>query len=190
MACAIFLLVACTLPRAAVAEGIWYKLCFDQTTGREGDPKDAKVNVCLTQVDVRDNVTAVVKAKFALRQIQGQDKPQLVVMLPLRSAIAQGAFAQIDDEKPFKLSYTSCDQAGCYAEVTVDPSVVSQLKSAKEIYFGGMDTTGKWLKIPLPLESFPKAFDGAPVPLAKYNDDQRKSAEMIKQRQKSSEKQP
>jgi invasion protein IalB len=171
---------------------IWYKLCIDVPTpeptkpGEQPKPQKPeemkKTNVCLTQVDVRDNATAILIGKLAVRQIHGQDKPQLLAMLPLGSALQPGALVKIDDKEPIKLAYTTCDQAGCYAEANVDPALLASMKTGKQIAYLGIDVTGRALSIPLPLEGFAKAIDGAPVPVEKYNEDQKKIAEVIKQR--------
>lgn len=171
---------------------IWYKLCIDVPTpdpvkpGEKPKPQKPeemkKVNVCLTQVDVRDNATAILIGKLAVRQVAGQDKPQLLAMLPLGSALPPGALVKVDDKEPVKLAYTTCDQAGCYAEASIDPALINTMKTGKQIAYLGIDVTGRALSIPLPLEGFAKALDGKPVPVEKYNEDQRKIAEVIKQR--------
>jgi invasion protein IalB len=171
---------------------IWYKLCIDVPAPepvkpgekpKKQKPEDMKkVNVCLTQVDVRDNATAILIGKLAVRQVAGQKKPQLLAMLPLGSALPPGALVKVDDKEPIKLAYTTCDQAGCYAEAQIEPALVKEMKTGKQIAYLGIDVTGRALSIPLPLEGFAKAIDGKPVPVDKYNADQKKIAEVIKQR--------
>ena len=56
------------------------------------------------------------------------------------------------------------------------------MKGGKQIAYLGIDVTGRALSIPLPLEGFAKAFEGQPVPVEKYNEDQRKIADVIRQR--------
>ena len=179
-------------PAAAKAADVWYKLCIDVPVAeapkkgeqpKQQKPEDMKkVNVCLTQVDVRDNATAILIGKIAVRQVAGQDKPQMLAMLPLGSALPPGALVKIDDKEPIKLQYTTCDQAGCYAEANIEPALIDQMKGGKQIAYLGIDVTGRALSIPLPLEGFAKAFEGKPVPVDKYNEDQRKIAEVIRQR--------
>ncbi len=150
---------------------------------KQQKPEDLKkVNVCLTQVDVRDNATAILIGKIAVRQVAGQPKPQMLAMLPLGSALPPGALVKVDDKEPIKLVYTTCDQAGCYAEASIEPALVDQMKTGKQIAYLGIDVTGRALSIPLPLAGFAKAIDGQPVPVDKYNEDQRKIAEVIRQR--------
>jgi invasion protein IalB len=171
---------------------IWYKLCMDVPTpeptkpGEQPKPQKPeemkKTNVCLTQVDVRDQATALLIGKLLVRQISGQPKPQLVVMLPLQSNLPAGALVKVDDKEPIKLAYTTCDQIGCYAEAVIEPATVDQMKTGKQIAYLGMHVSGQAVSIPLPLEGFAKAIDGAPVPIEKYTEDQRKIAEIIRQR--------
>jgi invasion protein IalB len=184
-------------PGAQAAAGqkpadVWYKLCIDVPVAeatkpgeqpKQQKPEDMKkVNVCLTQVDVRDNATAILIGKIAVRQVAGQDKPQMLAMLPLGSALPPGALVKVDDKEPIKLQYTTCDQAGCYAEANIEPALIDQMKGGKQIAYLGIDVTGRALSIPLPLEGFAKAFEGQAVPVEKYNEDQRKIADVIRQR--------
>ena len=188
---------AAALPQQAAAaggqkHGEWYKLCFDMPAPeptKPGEPPKQqkpeemkKVNVCLTEYDVRDPTTQVLLGKLLIRQIAGQEKPQVLAMLPLGAALQLGALVKIDDKEPIKLAYTACDPIGCYAEASIEPAMLTQMKSGKQIAYFGIDVTGRTLGIPLPLEGFAKAIDGAPVPVEKFNEDQRKIAETIKQR--------
>jgi invasion protein IalB len=171
---------------------LWYKLCIDVPVPeptkpgeqpKQQKPEDMKkVNVCLTQADVRDNATAILVGKISVRQVAGQDKPQMQAMLPLQSALPPGVLVKIDDKEPFMLTFTTCDQTGCYAEANIEPAIVEQMKVGKQIAFRGIDARGRVLSVPLPLEGFAKAIDGQPVPIDRYNEDERKIAEIIKTR--------
>jgi invasion protein IalB len=177
---------------AEQSRALWYKLCSDlpvREPAKPGEPPKQqkpeemkKVAVCLTQADVRDNVTAMLVAKLVVRQIAGQANPQILVMLPLQSALPPGALVKLDDKDPLRLPYTACDQGGCYAETNIEPAMLDQMKTGKQISFAGMDITGRTLNVPLPLEGFAKAIDGAPVPQEKYIEEQRRFAELIKAR--------
>ncbi len=104
---------------------VWYKICMERPVPepvklseppKQQKPEEIKkVNMCITQVDVRDNVIGV-RGKSAIRQTAGQEKPQLMAMLPLGEILPLEALVKIDDKEPIKLTYQSCDQAGCYAE--------------------------------------------------------------------------
>ncbi|MGA7327816.1 MAG: invasion associated locus B family protein [Rhodomicrobium sp.] len=179
-------------PQAATEQtkpDLWFKLCSDVAVPEPvvpGEPPKQKkpeemkkVNVCLTQADVRDNTTLMLVGKLVIRQIAGQPKPQIMVMLPLQSALRAGALVKLDDKESIKLVYTVCDRAGCYAESAIEPAMIDQMKSGKQIAFAGMDVTGRSLAIPLTLEGFAKAIDGPPMPMQTYVEQQRKIAEII-----------
>ncbi|MFY9639711.1 MAG: invasion associated locus B family protein [Rhodomicrobium sp.] len=183
-------------PQSAAAGGqksdIWYKLCIDvpvpEPTKPGEPPKQQKpgemkkVNACLTQADVRDNATAVLVGTLAVRQIVGQPKPQILVMLPLQSALPPGALVKIDDKEPIKLAYTTCDRAGCYAEANIEPALVNQMKAGKQIAYLGIGISRHPLSVSLPLAGFAKAIDGPPMSVEKYNEEQGKIAKVIKAR--------
>lgn len=169
---------------------VWYKLCVDAPVieqAKEGEAANAKkeakkVNVCLTQADVRDKTTALLVGKVAVRQVEGSDKPQLLAMLPLGSVLPAGALVKVDEAEPVKLTYTHCHMEGCVAEANVEAAVVDQMKKGKFVGYFGKDLSGKTLSVPVPLEGFAAAYDGKPIPLAKYNEDQKKIAEFIRGR--------
>jgi invasion protein IalB len=173
---------------------VWYKLCVDAPVvepvkeGAAADPKAAKpaepkkVNVCLTQADVRDKTTALLVGKVAVRQVEGSNKPQVLAMLPLGSVLPAGALIKVDEGEPIKLAYTHCHMEGCVAESTVEAAVVDQMKKGKLVGYFGKDLSGRTLSVPIPLEGFAKAHDGAAIPIEKYNEDQKKIAEFIRKR--------
>ncbi len=167
----------------------WYKLCNDIPVPepvKPGDsPKQQKPEemkndqVGLTQADVRDRTTAMLVGKLAIRQIAGEPKAQILVMLPLGSSLPPGALVKLDDKEPIKLVYTNCERVGCYAEGNIEPALIDQIKAGKQIAYLGIDVTGRALSIPLPLEGFAKAIDGPPMPAKTYFEQQHKIAEII-----------
>ncbi len=177
-------------PKLGISD--WYKICLDVPVPEQTKPGEQpkqqkpeemkKVNVCITQVDIRDTMIGEIHGKLAVRQAAGQEKAQLLAMLPLRSLLPAGALVKIDDKEPIKLTYQSCDEAGCFAEAIVEPALVATMKTGKQIAYLGMDVAGHALSIPLPLEGFAKAFDGQPIPIEKYNEDQKKIAEIVYKR--------
>ena len=182
-------------PQAAAEQkkpDLWFKLCGDVPVPeplKPGEPPKQqkpeemkKVNVCLTQAEVRDNTTLMLVGKLVIRQIAGQPKPQIMVMLPLQSALRAGALVKLDDKESIKLVYTICDRAGCYAESAIEPAMIDQMKSGKQIAFAGMDVTSRTLAIPITLEGFAKAIDGPPIPMQSYVEQQHKIAEIINAR--------
>jgi invasion protein IalB len=171
---------------------IWYKLCVDMPVpeptkpGEQPKPQKPeemkKVNVCLTQVDLRDPQTAMLVSKIAIRQVAGQDKPTILAMLPLGEVIPAGAFVRVDEKEPIRLAYTTCDIGGCYAEAPVEPAMVDQIKAGKNIEYLGLTVTGQKPQFRVPLEGFAKAIDGQPMPIEKFTEEQKRIAEVIRHR--------
>jgi invasion protein IalB len=171
---------------------IWNKICFNVATGPsveatfvppQIEQKSGNVtNVCLTQADIRDNSVGTVIGRVSLRVVAGQSKPQLLAMSPLGRALRSGALLQIDSRDPIKLQYVTCDKAGCYAEVTVDSAIVDQMKTGTQVSFADTDLAGSTIRVPLPLNGFAKAVDGAPLSLDKYNEFQKRIANMYRRR--------
>jgi invasion protein IalB len=169
---------------------VWYKLCADMPVpepAKPGEPPKQqkpeemkKVNVCLTQFDVHDPSIYLLISKIALRQVQGQDKPQIFAMLPLGALLPAGARVRIDEKDEISITYSTCDQAGCYAEAVVEPAVIDQMKTGKAIEYRGIDVLGRMPRFRVPLEGFAKAFEGAPTPPDKYTEDQKKIADFIR----------
>jgi invasion protein IalB len=178
---------------AQARANLWYKLCIDAPVPEPAKPGEQpkpqkpeemkKTNVCLTQLDVHDGATAILVGKLAVRQFANQPKPQLLAVLPPHMALPPGVLVKLDDkEPPIRLAYTMCDRANCYAEAVIEPSVIDQMKTGKQIAYFGVDATDRAFSMPLPLEGFAKAHDGPPASIDKYNEEQKKIAEVIQQR--------
>lgn len=125
---------------------IWYKICFGVPSGPTAEatyapPQEIRqetgdaTKICITQADIRDNATAALIAKVAVRQITGQDKPQLTVMVPLGPALRSPAALQIDNSGPIKLPFATCDKAGCYADAAVETGLLDQMKNGSRVAF-------------------------------------------------------
>jgi tetratricopeptide (TPR) repeat protein len=150
------------------AQVIWYKLCLPVPAPDPARPGEKKpVEVCLTQVDIRDRSTAVLIGKIAVRDVRGEDKPTVLVLLPADSARSAGALLKIDGREPLRLAYTNCDQAGCLAEVKIEPAVIGLMKNGKQISYLGLDASGQARSIAMPLSGFSAAYDGPPIPVEK-----------------------
>jgi invasion protein IalB len=183
---AIAMSLALTLLLSAGASGaapikLWYKVCTKEPLPASSANVEAG-DICQTFVDVRDNKTAILIGRVSIRQRPGQTGYQLETLLPLNSALAPGALVKIDEREPVKLAYKRCDAGGCYAYAAVGDPVITQMKSGKQITFLAVNKAGKAWKVPLPLAGFAEAFDGPPLPIDKYQIDQKKIAEVIAKR--------
>jgi invasion protein IalB len=193
------------LSRRPTTHSDWYKLCVDVAKPKtpnnkpnhkphdkpnDNDTEDhpdllmkislRTIRVCLTQIDVRDNETSILTGKLALREVPGQDRPQLMALLPLGVSLPDGASVTIGNSKPYKLSFTTCDRAGCYAEVSADPSIADDLRDNTQAAYTGQDESGATLTVRVKLSGFADAFEGRPTPMEVYKAQQRKLAEEIR----------
>jgi invasion protein IalB len=163
----------------------WYKLCTEVRVppqkNKTGDPnaQEKRTNVCLTQVDIRDEDSMVLAGKIAARKIDGRASWQMLVILPLGTSLTEGATAVIDRGEPIKLAFSTCDAAGCYAEADIPAGTLDQLKTGHEVSFSGTGESGDTLVVPVSLSGFKEALDGAAMPTEVFNAEMRRIAETI-----------
>ncbi len=158
----------------------WVKLCEKAPSlAEEGKTLD----VCLTHHERIDGNTGRVLVSAALRQVEGQDKRTVMVMVPLGMALPAGVQAKIDENEPIKLRFTICHIGGCTAETEATEEIVSQFKSGQQLIVAAVNIAGKPIGFPVPLTGFTKALDGEPVDNEKYRTARRQLMETIQQRQ-------
>jgi invasion protein IalB len=120
----------------------------------------------------------------AIREIEGQPKPALIVMLPLGMALLPGVQAKVDEQTDLiKFPFTLCHPAGCTGETEATPELLAKLKSGKELMVAAMNVSGTPLGFPVPLTGFGPALDGAPLDSQKYADARKGLMDIIKKRQ-------
>jgi invasion protein IalB len=189
----------------------WVKLCEKATLqNKDKDGKDVKEekNICLTHHERLDGNTGMVLVSAAIRQVEGNDKRQLMVMVPLGMAIQPGLRAtvypkelwekaqkneKIDEKqlKPVDLKYSLCHPAGCTAEVEASAELVESLKTGGGLMVLAMNAAAQPVAFPVPLEGFGAAHAGAPVNNQAYaqargqlmQQIRQRHAELLKQRQ-------
>src|SRR5690606_889489 len=118
--------------QADAPQSAWVKLCEKAPIvlrDKEGKPTREQRNICLTHHERLDGNTGLVLVSAALRQVEGEDKQHLMVMVPLGMAIGPGLRATIypaeqwdkiqknekfDDSKltPIQVKLSLCHPAG------------------------------------------------------------------------------
>ncbi len=181
----------------------WVKLCEKAPIVKKGaDGKDEKEekNLCLTHHERLDGNTGMVIVSAAIREIEGQDKQSLMIMVPLGMALPPGIRAavytkdqwaaaqkneKIDEKalKPIELKYSLCHPAGCTAETEATADIIEQMKSGGGIMVLAMNASAQPIGFPVPLDGFADAKAGAPVDNAKYASARKALMEQIRQRQ-------
>jgi invasion protein IalB len=165
---------------AGEEQSAWVKLCEEAPNLQ--DPKK-KLNVCLTHHERLDGNSGRVLVSAAIREVDGQDKKALMVMVPLGMALPPGVQVKVDENEPVKLQYTLCHAAGCTAEAEADAKVVEQMKKGKQVVVAAINLAGKAIGFPVPLTGFDKALAGKPVDNEKYKEARKRLMLQIRDRQ-------
>ena len=178
-------------PAAAAPAGkqsAWVKLCetAEQTVkDKDGKESEIKKNICLTHHERLDGNTGMVIVSAAVREIEGNDKKQFMIMVPLGMAIPPGLKAavytkemwdkaakneKVDEAllKPIDLKFSLCHPAGCTAEVEATKELVDGMKTGGGIMVLALNAGAQPIGFPVPLEGFNEAYGGKPVNNEEY----------------------
>ncbi len=170
---------------AAAAEGqsSWVKLCDKVTSNtKDKDGKDQKTqkNVCATFHDTIDANSGMTVVSAAVREVEGEAKPDLQVTVPLGMIIPAGARVSVlsteqadklkkgeeIDAKSVKqvdLKFTACLPNGCTAELAAPDEVLAQMKTGGALLVRSVYVSGQPFSVPVPLSGFDKAITGKAV---------------------------
>lgn len=181
----------------------WVKLCEKTPLLKKGeDGKEIKEekNICLTHHERLDGNTGLVIVSAAIREVEGQDKKHLMVMVPLGMALPPGLRASvytkeqwqkaeknegIDDKdiKLIELKYALCHAAGCTAEIEADNALIDQMKVGGGLMILAINAAAQPVGFPIPLEGFTESFSGKPVDNAEYKKARAQLMSQIRERQ-------
>jgi len=182
----------------AADQVMWVKLCEKAPVMTQKDGKDVREDksICLTHHERLDGNTGMVLVSAAIRQVEGQDKQHLMVMVPLGMALQPGLRAsvyskelwdkaqkneKVDDAnlKPEQLRFTLCHPAGCTAEIELTKEFIDKLKTNAGLMIFSINGSGQVIAFPVPLTGFAKALDGAPADNQAYMQQRRILMEKI-----------
>ena len=181
----------------------WVKLCEKAPmVKKDKDGKDVKEekNLCLTHHERLDGNTGMVLVSAAIRQVEGQDKQSLMVMVPLGMAIPPGIRAavyskeqwaavqkneKIDEKtlKPIELKYSLCHPAGCTAEIEATKDILDQMAAGGGMMVLAMNAGAQPVAFPVPLDGYNEAAAGPPVDNEKYGKARAALMQSIRKRQ-------
>ncbi len=191
-------------PAAGAPQSAWVKLCEKAPfAGKDKDGKEVKTekSICLTHHERIDGNSGMVLVSAAIRQIEGDTKSHLMVMVPLGMALAPGmqigVYAKdmwdkvnkgekVDDSKlkPIKLAYALCHAAGCTAEAETTPEMLTEIKGGSGMIVYALNGNGAPVAFPVPLSGFDMALNGKPVDNAEYTKARQNLMQQIAQRQR------
>jgi invasion protein IalB len=144
----------------------------------------------------------MVLVSAAIRQVEGQDKQHLMVMVPLGMAIQPGLRAKIyektmwdqaqknekvDDSKieAIKLNFSLCHPAGCTAELDLDKGIMDKIQAGAGMMVFAINANGQVIAFPVPLNGFSAALSGAPIDNVKYSEARKGLMQQIALRQQA-----
>jgi len=187
----------------AGSKSAWVKLCEKaQIPSKDKDGKDVaqEKNICLTHHERLDGNTGMVLVSAAVRQVSGQDKQALMVMVPLGMLLQPGMRANIYpkdqwdlvqknekvDESKLKgiqLAYTLCHPAGCTAETEATTDLLNTMKTSGGLLVFAINAAGAPVVFPVPLAGFDASYAGPPIDTKQYSEARKSLMQQIAQRQ-------
>ena len=181
----------------------WVKLCEKAPlVKKDKDGKELKEEkqLCLTHHERLDGNTGMVLVSAAIREIEGQPKKSLMIMVPLGMAIPPGIRAaiyskeqwaaaskneKIDEKtlKPIELKYSLCHPAGCTAETEATPEILDGMSKGGGLMVLAMNSAAQPVGFPVPLDGYNEAAAGPPVDNKKYAEARSTLMKQIRARQ-------
>lgn len=185
-------------------QSAWVKLCERaqiQVRGEDNKPKAEAKDICLTHHERLDGNTGMVIVSAAIREVAGEDKKSLMIMVPLGMALQPGVRAavyttdqwklaqenkKIDEKElsPISLKYSLCHPAGCTAEIEATGELVDSLKKGGGLMVLAINAAGQPIGFPVPLTGFTAAHTGNPVDNKLYAQERGKLMAQIRERQR------
>lgn len=156
----------------------WVKVCMtNEKTGNK--------QVCLVSHEGLDPNTGIVLVGAAVRTIEGEDKPYLLINVLTAYSLVMPAGVQIkiDEGEPISLQYAVCLPTSCEVQMELTKEMLDKMRTGKQMVVSAMNMQQETMAFPLPLTGFGKASDGAPVDNAKYQEARRQMMEKSRQRQ-------
>ena len=190
-------------PGGEKQQTFWVKLCEKSPVvvpDKEGKATREMRNICLTHHERIDGNSGIVVISAALRQVEGEDKQHLMLMVPLGTALAPGLRATVfnaeqwakiqqnekfDDSKlePIKFTFSFCHQAGCTAELEATKELIDAFKAGSGIMVLAYNAQRQLVAFPVPLTGFNEALAGEPIDNQKYSEARKAAMMQIAERQ-------
>ena len=194
--------------KEAAPQSAWVKLCEKAKlvkTDKAGKTTPVEKSICLTHHERLDGNTGMVIISAAIRVVEGQDKPNLMIMVPLGMALPAGVKAavynneqwerarkkeKVDDKelKPISLKYTLCHPAGCTAEIPIPDGLLGSMEKGGGLMVLALNAGGRPVAFPVPLTGFATAHKGKPIDSQKYGEARAKLMQQIRARMRDQDR--
>ena len=119
----------------------------------------------------------------AVRTIEGQDKQDLIVTVPIAYSLDMppGIRIKIDGDEPISLQYAGCTPKSCQAQVELTNQVLDRMRKGNQMLVAAISVQQKPLTFRVLLNGFATTSDGVPVDEAKYRETRARAMEFAKQ---------
>lgn len=150
----------------------WNKVCQKLENDREG---------CIISQEVRAENGAFL-ASLALQELQGENRRQLIVVVPLGMALQAGLLVRVDQERALPAKFGTCLPNGCFSGVDVGPDLLAQLRRGQNAFITVRNAQGVALDLTLPLATFARAYDGPATDARALQEQQRQLEDQLQRR--------
>ena len=127
-----------------ISYGDWQKYCF-KTPGAN--------LVCRTTISGKWE-TGQSAVRVDLIEREGEDTKRLQMALPVGLYLQPGAKLSVDQGQPFNIPYVWCFTNTCIAAEQVDPALLDQMETGKQLKLEVADTNLLAVSTMLPLDRF------------------------------------
>jgi invasion protein IalB len=134
--------------------GAWSVVC-DQPAGASGE------QCALLQNVIAEDRPEVGLSVLALKTADGQAQI-LRVLAPLGILLPNGLGLNVDGNDIGRAQFVRCFEDGCYAEVILDPTLLSTLSDGESATFIVFQTPEQGIGIPVDLDGFAEGFAALP----------------------------
>ena len=186
----------------------WVKVCEKATAvskGKDGKEEKRDFNICLTSHELLDGRTGMVAVSAAVRQVEGQDRQDFIVTVPLGMLIDAGLHIaiypkdlweraqkqeKIDETKlkGIKLDFLLCHPSGCTAEAETTPELINDLKSSGGLVVFAVNAGRAPVAFPVLLDGFEQAYAGIPMDKEAYSESRKALMQKLEQVQQDKDK--
>ena len=157
----------------------WMKVC-----GKGQDTNGKKVCVITKDGRLENGMPVAIVQLF---EPEGQAKV-LRVTVPLGMQLQHGTRVIIDQGQPINEPYKICFPVGCMSDYPVSDDLIKNLKKGHTLTVQAINMQGTPISLPMPLNDFAKAYDGAPTDPKVFEEQQRKLQQELQKKAEEARK--